>query len=463
MDSAKPDDPATEEPGRDGTDQRDQQHADDQPYAGHIGKAKLVKSGKNAGHLTVNQLNGPPGDIDGEQYWSCNQKAGEKPRTQTAENTGTLCLLGSVFLDHQGSSRRRVAALIMVRNMNWRKGVCRHHLHFKGRHFGPCQCCASGVPVVCQCCTCVVPCRLLAKPSECSLPVPHRFSIKDHHSMTRTPRPDSPTKAGTETQQQLDRIIEIMRQLRDPQTGCPWDVEQDFASIAPYTIEEAYEVADAVQRGDTDDIRDELGDLLLQVVFQARIAEEAGLFSLADVARSISDKMVDRHPHVFGDDGRPQLAEQSGRWEAIKAEERARKGHTGILDDVAAGLPPMLRALKLQKRAARVGFDWVNIDDIIAKLHEETAELRAETTCDPVDQARVEDEVGDVLFVAVNLARRAGVDPETALMACNSKFESRFRYIEKHAENFGKNMNDMSLEEMESLWQESKTAGRRPD
>lgn len=281
--------------------------------------------------------------------------------------------------------------------------------------------------------------------------------------MTRTPRPDSPTKAGTETQRQFDRIIEIMRQLRDPQTGCPWDVEQDFASIAPYTIEEAYEVADAVQRGDTDDIRDELGDLLLQVVFQARIAEEAGLFSLADVARSISDKMVDRHPHVFGDDGRPQLAEQSGRWEAIKAEERARKGHTGILDDVAAGLPPMLRALKLQKRAARVGFDWVNIDDIIAKLHEETAELRAETTCDPVDQARVEDEVGDVLFVAVNLARRAGVDPETALMACNSKFESRFRYIEKHAENSGKNMNDMSLEEMESLWQESKTAGRRPD
>ena len=281
--------------------------------------------------------------------------------------------------------------------------------------------------------------------------------------MTRTPRPDSPTKASTETQRQLDRIIEIMRQLRDPQTGCPWDVEQDFASIAPYTIEEAYEVADAVQRGDTDDIRDELGDLLLQVVFQARIAEEAGLFSLADVARSISDKMVDRHPHVFGDDGRPQLAEQSGRWEAIKAEERARKGHTGILDDVAAGLPPMLRALKLQKRAARVGFDWVNIDDIIAKLHEETAELRAETTCDPVDQARVEDEVGDVLFVTVNLARRAGVDPETALMACNSKFESRFRYIEKNAENSGKNMNDMSLEEMESLWQESKTAGRRPD
>ena len=159
---AKPDDPATEEPGRDGTDQRDQQHADDQPYAGHIGKAKLVKSGKNAGHLTVNQLNGPPGDVDGKQYRSCNQKAGEKPGTQTAENTGTLCLLGSVFLDHQGSSRRRVAALIMVRNMNWRKGVCRHHLHFKGRHFGPCQCCASVAPVVCQWCASVVPVSCLA-------------------------------------------------------------------------------------------------------------------------------------------------------------------------------------------------------------------------------------------------------------------------------------------------------------
>ena len=281
--------------------------------------------------------------------------------------------------------------------------------------------------------------------------------------MTRPPHPDKSEASSDDTRQQLDRIIEIMRQLRDPETGCPWDVEQDFASIAPYTIEEAYEVADAVQRGDTDDIRDELGDLLLQVVFQARIAEEAGLFSLADVARSISDKMIDRHPHVFGSEGRPQLAEQSGRWEAIKAEERARKGHTGILDDVAAGLPPMLRALKLQKRAARVGFDWVNMDDIIAKLHEETDELREEAARDPADQARMQDEVGDVLFVAVNLARRAGVDPETALMACNSKFESRFRYIEEQAEKKSKNMKDMSLDEMEKLWQAAKTDSRKSD
>ena len=281
--------------------------------------------------------------------------------------------------------------------------------------------------------------------------------------MTRPPHPDTAEAGSDDTRQQLDRIIEIMRQLRDPETGCPWDVEQDFASIAPYTIEEAYEVADAVQRGNTDDIRDELGDLLLQVVFQARIAEEAGLFSLADVARSISDKMIERHPHVFGSEGRPQLAEQSGRWEAIKAEERARKGHTGILDDVAAGLPPMLRALKLQKRAARVGFDWVNMDDIIAKLHEETDELREEVASNPADQARIQDEVGDVLFVAVNLARRAGVDPDTALMACNSKFESRFRYIEEQAENMSKNIKDMSLDEMERLWQAAKTDSRKSD
>ena len=281
--------------------------------------------------------------------------------------------------------------------------------------------------------------------------------------MTRPPHPDTAEASSDDTRRQLDRIIGIMRQLRDPETGCPWDVEQDFASIAPYTIEEAYEVADAVQRGDTDDIRDELGDLLLQVVFQARIAEEAGLFSLADVARSISDKMIERHPHVFGDEGRPQLAEQSGRWEAIKAEERARKGNTGILDDVAAGLPPMLRALKLQKRAARVGFDWVDMDDIIAKLHEETDELREEVASEPADQARIQDEVGDVLFVAVNLARRAGVDPETALMACNSKFESRFRYIEEQAENMSKSMKDMSLDEMERLWQAAKTNSRKSD
>ena len=267
-----------------------------------------------------------------------------------------------------------------------------------------------------------------------------------------------PPTTAPEILEQLDRIIEIMRRLRDPETGCPWDVEQDFATIAPYTIEEAYEVADAIQRGDAEDIRDELGDLLLQVVFHARIAEEAGLFSLADVARGISDKMVDRHPHVFGDEARPAAQQQSRRWEDIKAAERARRGQTGVLDDVATGLPPMLRALKLQKRAARVGFDWPDINPVIDKLHEETDELRVELGTQPVDRAKVEDEVGDILFVAVNLARQAGVDPETALMTCNRKFENRFRYVEQQIEKQGKELKDTPLEEMESHWQAAKTA-----
>ena len=262
-----------------------------------------------------------------------------------------------------------------------------------------------------------------------------------------------------DTRRQLDRIVDIMRRLRDPETGCPWDVEQDFATIAPYTIEEAYEVADAIQRHDTDDIRDELGDLLLQVVFHARIAEEAGLFSLADVARSISDKMIDRHPHVFGEEDRPEITQQSRRWEDIKAAERARRGQTGVLDDVAVGLSPMLRSLKLQKRAARVGFDWTHIDQVVEKLHEETAELREELVTGTADMDRIRDEVGDVLFVAVNLARKADIDPETALMACNSKFEKRFRYVEQHIEQNGHSLSDTSLEEMEALWQKAKHQG----
>ena len=258
--------------------------------------------------------------------------------------------------------------------------------------------------------------------------------------------------------QELVRLVSIMRQLRDPQGGCPWDVEQTFDSIAPYTIEEAYEVADAIARGDIADIRDELGDLLLQVVFHARMAEEAGSFSLADVAASISDKMVARHPHVFGAEDTVSVDQQNQRWEDLKAAERACRGKTGVLDDVATGLPPMLRALKLQKRAARVGFDWQQIEQVIDKLHEETAELKAELQNDLPDKQRIADEVGDVLFVAVNLARKAGIDPETALMGCNSKFEKRFRFIEESAEKDHKKLDDMSLDEMESLWQKAKTA-----
>ena len=258
--------------------------------------------------------------------------------------------------------------------------------------------------------------------------------------------------------QELARLVSIMRQLRDPQGGCPWDVEQTFDSIAPYTIEEAYEVADAIARGDIADIRDELGDLLLQVVFHARMAEEAGSFSLADVAASISDKMVARHPHVFGAEDTVSVDQQNQRWEDLKAAERARHGKTGVLDDVATGLPPMLRALKLQKRAARVGFDWQQIEQVIDKLHEETAELKAELQNDLPDKQRIADEVGDVLFVAVNLARKAGIDPEAALMGCNSKFEKRFRFIEESAEKDHKKLDEMSLDEMESLWQKAKTA-----
>ena len=274
----------------------------------------------------------------------------------------------------------------------------------------------------------------------------------------------SPISADTSrTDAALRRIIDIMRQLRDPDTGCPWDVKQTFETIAPFTIEEAYEVADAIQRGELDDIRDELGDLLLQVVFQARIAEEAGHFDLADIAISISEKMVDRHPHIFAEDTDQSTAGgQKQKWEEIKAAERAAKGKTGVLEDVAVGLSPMLRALKLQKRAAGVGFDWLEFRQLRDKLHEETAELEAELTSSPVDQRKVSDEVGDILFVAVNIARKAGVDPETALLACNRKFEQRFDYVEQNIGKMNKSIEDSSLEDMEALWQEAKTAAK-PD
>ncbi len=264
----------------------------------------------------------------------------------------------------------------------------------------------------------------------------------------------------------LNRIIEIMRHLRDPEKGCPWDVKQTFETIAPHTIEEAYETADAIQRGDLEDIRDELGDLLLQVVFQARIAEEAGHFDLGDVANSISDKMIFRHPHIFIDEAerpslrRPSAEEQNQVWEDLKSSERAAKGKASVLDDVAVGLSPMLRAVKLQKRAARVGFDWPEFAQLRNKLHEETAELEVELCATETDQQRINDEVGDILFVAVNIARKAGVDPETALLSCNRKFEQRFRYIEQNIEKYGKLIDNASLEEMEVLWQEAKNAAK---
>jgi MazG family protein len=300
---------------------------------------------------------------------------------------------------------------------------------------------------------------------------PSPNSTTPHSNTSSTTRS---TASTTRTDAALRRIIDIMVQLRDPETGCPWDVKQTFETIAPYTIEEAYETADAIQRGNLEDIRDELGDLLLQVVFQARIAEEAGHFDLADIATSISEKMIARHPHIFTDDSdipnatrpnvtrpsvtRPSADGQKQIWEEIKAEERAAKGKTGVLDDVAIGLSPMLRALKLQKRAARVGFDWPEFAQLRDKLHEETAELEAELSANTADRQKISDEVGDILFVAVNIARKAGVDPETALLGCNQKFEQRFRYIEQNIEKYNKSIEDSSLEEMESLWQEAKSA-----
>ena len=255
---------------------------------------------------------------------------------------------------------------------------------------------------------------------------------------------------------EFDRLHQIMIKLRDPETGCPWDVAQDFASIAPYTIEEAYEVADAIQSGDRSAICQELGDLLLQVVFHARIAEEEGSFTLADVAKSISDKMVIRHPHVFGNGDRPSIGSQNELWEGIKERERAGKGETRTLDGIAKGLPPMLRALKMQKRAARAGFDWPKVAHVLDKLQEEAAELTVELECPTKDQDRINEEVGDLLFVAINLARKAGVDPETALQACNIKFERRFRYIEQMIKLKGKKLNKSNLKEMESYWQDAK-------
>ena len=255
---------------------------------------------------------------------------------------------------------------------------------------------------------------------------------------------------------QLKNIITIMAKLRDPETGCPWDIKQDFASIAPYTIEEAYEVADAINTGDRIALCDELGDLLLQVIFHARIAEEEGSFTLADVAKSICKKMTNRHPHVFSGAKMPTASEQEKQWEKIKRQERKAVGKSGILDNIPLSLPPMQRAIKLQTRAASVGFDWPTLAKIIEKLQEEAQELTVEIEKDPDNMTQISDEVGDLLFVSVNLARKAGVDPETALIGCNKKFERRFRYIEESIANNNNKFEDLTLDDMEILWQDAK-------
>jgi MazG family protein len=274
--------------------------------------------------------------------------------------------------------------------------------------------------------------------------------------MTEPARAPAPASATAE--RPIERLLEIMARLRDPETGCPWDMEQDFASIAPYTIEEAYEVADAIARGDMSDLREELGDLLLQVVFHSQMADEAGLFDFDAVTEAISDKMIRRHPHVFGDATERDSKTQTVAWEAQKAAERAAKGaqDPSLLADIPFALPALKRAEKLTKRAARVGFDWPDAERVFEKFEEEAAELRAALKAGDAENAA--EEMGDILFVCANLARKLDIDPETALRAANAKFERRFRSIEKALEEKGETLSEATLETMESLWLEAKAA-----
>ena len=246
---------------------------------------------------------------------------------------------------------------------------------------------------------------------------------------------------------QIERLLSIMARLRDPIEGCEWDTAQDFNTIAPYTIEEAYEVADAIERNDMADLCSELGDLLLQVVFHSQMAKEAGHFSFEDVARSISDKMESRHPHIFGDETGQMT---NARWEDLKAAERAKTGTASALDGVAKTLPALMRSDKLQQRAARVGFEWPDLAGPKAKLDEELQELEEASAAERLMEA------GDVLFVAVNIVRRYGVDPEDALRASNSKFEKRFHTMEKLAARDGRDFAQLSLDVQETYWQKAK-------
>ena len=267
----------------------------------------------------------------------------------------------------------------------------------------------------------------------------------------------SEPSSANDAETQLRALIEVMAKLRDPINGCAWDLEQDHASIAPYTIEEAYEVQDAIEKNDMQGLREELGDLLLQVVFQARIGEEAGHFDFADIAQAITDKMIRRHPHIFGDHEYRTAEEQRQAWEDIKAEERQSKNENRLLDDVATTLPAMMRAFKLQKRAARVGFDWPDSQQVLDKVKEELAEVEAELTPDQIDQNRLEDEIGDVLFSVINLARKLEIDPEQALKSTNNKFTNRFNYVEQVIVSNGNNIKEASLDEIEDLWQKAKS------
>ena len=266
--------------------------------------------------------------------------------------------------------------------------------------------------------------------------------------------PDQVASAEAE----LRRLLDIMAALRDPGTGCPWDKDQTFDTIAPYTIEEAYEVADAIAQRDFAALPDELGDLLFQVVYHARMAEEGGHFAFAEVAKCISDKMVRRHPHVFGDAAARDAAAQTQAWEAQKSVERAARRQSGALAGVPSALPALTRALKLTNRAARVGFDWPDANQVLLKLDEEIRELRAElAVADPI---RLTDEVGDLLFVLANLARKLNLDPETCLRHANEKFSRRFNAMEADFAAQAKTLTEVSLQEMEAGWQRVKMAER---
>lgn len=264
----------------------------------------------------------------------------------------------------------------------------------------------------------------------------------------------------------ISRLIEIMAALRTPGTGCPWDLEQDFATIAPYTIEEAYEVVDAIARGDLDDLKDELGDLLLQVVFHARMAEEQHAFAFGDVVEAITRKMIRRHPHVFADeDGQLTPSHVKEAWDRIKAEEKAERAarrppqettHTSLLSGVKAGQPALTRAMQLQRKASSVGFDWNDPRAVLHKIREEADEIEA--ALDRGDADELVGETGDLLFALVNLARHVGADPETALRGTNAKFERRFAYIERALESQGRTLGGASLAEMDALWNEAKGA-----
>ena len=259
----------------------------------------------------------------------------------------------------------------------------------------------------------------------------------------------------------IQQLLDIMRALRDQKSGCPWDLEQDFQSLIPYTVEEAYEVADAIERDDLDDLKSELGDLLFQIVFYSQLAKEQQIFNFNDVADAISDKLIRRHPHVFADSKVKDSIEQTKEWEKIKQQEREEKSDkenssTSILDDISRTLPALMRSEKLQKRAAREGFDWPHINDVMAKVAEELNEVQEELDAESQNKEKVEDEIGDLFFSCINLSRHAGLNAEQCVRKANLKFEKRFRALEKIAKAKDLQINQMTVTALEALWQEVK-------